>query len=199
MLSFEEENALSEGYQIVCGVDEAGRGCLCGPVSAGAVVLPRGLIHPDLNDSKKMTPKLREALYAWITENATAWAVGWASPAEIDELNILNAAMLAMRRAIENLPLRPDFALVDGNVIRDFPIPGRAVVGGDGRLPSIAAASVLAKVSRDRLCTELDLQYPEYGIAAHKGYCTAAHRAALMKYGAAPIYRKSFLKKILGE
>ncbi|MBQ7935958.1 MAG: ribonuclease HII, partial [Clostridia bacterium] len=138
-------------------------------------------------------------LFEEITAHAIAYSIGWGSVEEIDEQNILNAAMLAMRRAIEGLPIRADFALVDGNVVRDFPVPAVAIVGGDGVSPSVAAASILAKVSRDRLCEELDAQYPEYKIAVHKGYGTKVHREALLTYGPSPCHRKTFLKKILGE
>jgi ribonuclease HII len=194
-----EEEYRSKGYTAVCGVDEAGRGCLCGPVCAAAVILPQGWNHPALNDSKKLSPKKREELFEAITQNAVAYAVGWGSVEEIDEINILNAAMLAMRRAIESLPVKADFALVDGNIARDFPIPTQTIIGGDGCSPSIAAASILAKVSRDRLCEEMERDYPGYGIAGHKGYCTKVHREAILKLGPAPIHRKTFLKKILGE
>ncbi|MBQ3084533.1 MAG: ribonuclease HII [Clostridia bacterium] len=194
-----EEEARAAGFHTVCGVDEAGRGCLCGPVCAAAVILPAEWNHPLLNDSKKLTPKKRDLLFDEIKENAVAYAVGWGTVEEIDEINILNAAMLAMRRAIAGLPIAPDFALVDGNIARDFPIPAKPVIGGDGISPSIAAASILAKVSRDRLCEEMERDYPGYGIGAHKGYCTKVHREALLKLGAAPIHRKTFLKKILGE
>ncbi len=194
-----ENECRAAGYQVVCGVDEAGRGCLCGPVCAAAVVLPEGWNHPYLNDSKKLSPKKREALFDEITAHAVAYAIGWGSVEEIDEINILNAAMLAMRRAIGELPIQADFALVDGNIARDFPIPAKTVIGGDGCSPSIAAASILAKVSRDRLCDEMERDYPGYGIGVHKGYCTKVHREALLKLGPSPIHRKSFLKKILGE
>ncbi len=200
MLEFKYENkAAEQGYQAVCGVDEAGRGCLCGPVCAAAVILPEGWSHPALNDSKKLTPKKREELFTVITENALAYGIGWGSVEEIDEINILNAAMLAMRRAIAELPIQADYALVDGNIARDFPIPAEPIIGGDGISPSIAAASILAKVSRDRLCEEMERDHPGYGIGKHKGYCTKVHREALMELGPAPIHRKSFLKKILGE
>lgn len=200
MLEFKyEEKAKEKGFQAVCGVDEAGRGCLCGPVCAAAVILPEGWNHPALNDSKKLTPKKREELFSIITENALAYGIGWGSVEEIDEINILNAAMLAMRRAIGQLPVPADYALVDGNVARDFPIPAEPIIGGDGVSPSIAAASILAKVSRDRLCDEMERDYPGYGIGKHKGYCTKVHREAILALGPAPIHRKSFLKKILGE
>lgn len=194
-----EEQYRKKGYTAICGVDEAGRGCLCGPVCAAAVILPEGWKHPALNDSKKLSPKKREALFNEITGHALAYAIGWGSVEEIDEINILNAAMLAMRRAIEALPVKADFALVDGNIARDFPIPAQTIIGGDGVSPSIAAASILAKVSRDRLCAQMERDYPGYGIGQHKGYCTKAHREAILALGPAPIHRKTFLKKILGE
>ena len=194
-----EQQANARGFRAVCGVDEAGRGCLCGPVCAAAVILPEGWNHPLLNDSKKLTPKKREQLFEEITAHAVAYAVAWGSVEEIDEINILNAAMLAMRRAIAELPVAADYALVDGNIARDFPIPAQTVIGGDGISPSIAAASILAKVSRDRLCDEMERDYPGYGIGKHKGYCTKVHREAILALGPAPIHRKTFLKKILGE
>jgi len=200
MLKFDHENkAREKGYRAICGVDEAGRGCLCGPVCAAAVILPEGWSHPGLNDSKKLTPKKREELFAVITENALAYGIGWGSVEEIDEINILNAAMLAMRRAIDALPVKADYALVDGNIARDFTVPAETVIGGDGISPSIAAASILAKVSRDRLCDEMERDFPGYGIGKHKGYCTKVHREAILALGPAPIHRKTFLKKILGE
>jgi len=197
---WEIENSLyAEGYKMICGVDEAGRGPLAGPVCAAAVILPEGWSHPGLNDSKKLTPKKREELFAVITENALAYGIGWGSVEEIDEINILNAAMLAMRRAIDALPVKADYALVDGNIARDFTVPAETVIGGDGISPSIAAASILAKVSRDRLCDEMERDFPGYGIGKHKGYCTKVHREAILALGPAPIHRKTFLKKILGE
>ncbi len=189
-----EKDLQAQGYSVICGVDEAGRGPLCGPVVAGACILPNDFDCTGLNDSKKLTEKKREALYEIITENAIAWAVGMASPAEIDEINILNASMLAMRRAIEGLSVSADFALVDGNVTRNLPITAKAVVKGDATVASIAAASVLAKVTRDRLLVDLDRQYPQYGLARHKGYPTKDHMEAVRKYGVAPIYRKTFLR-----
>ncbi len=195
MPSFEyEEKRYSEGYTAVCGLDEAGRGPLCGPVVAAAVILPLGLEIEGLNDSKKLTEKKREALFDVIKEKAIAYAIAEASPAEIDEINILNASMLAMRRAVEALPIPADFALIDGNCSRGFEIPTETVVKGDAKSYSIAAASILAKVTRDRQCIELDRAYPEYGIAKHKGYPTKDHMDAVRKYGPAPIYRMSFLK-----
>ena len=195
MPSFEyEEKYYADGYSAVCGVDEAGRGPLCGPVVAAAVILPRGLEIEGLNDSKKLSEKKREALFDIIKEKAIAYAIAEASPEEIDEINILNASMLAMRRAIEALPTPADIALIDGNCSRGFSIPTETVVKGDAKSYSIAAASILAKVTRDHQCIELDREYPEYGIAKHKGYPTKDHMDAVRKYGVAPIYRRTFLK-----
>ena len=195
MPSFEyEEKHYAEGYQAICGCDEAGRGPLCGPVVAAAVILPLGLEIEGLNDSKKLTEKKREALFDVICEKAVAYAIAEASPEEIDEINILNASMLAMRRAVEALKVPADFALIDGNCSRGFNIPTETVVKGDAKSYSIAAASILAKVTRDRGCIELDRAYPEYGIAKHKGYPTKDHMDAVRAHGPAPIYRKSFLK-----
>ena len=189
-----EAHYREKGYTLICGVDEAGRGPLAGPVIAAACILPTDLVIAGLDDSKKLTEKKRERLYGEITEQALAWAVGMASPAEIDQINILNASMLAMRRAIEGLSLAPDFALIDGNVVRNLPVAAEAIVGGDAKVASIAAASVLAKVTRDRLCIEMDKEYPQYGFAKHKGYPTKEHREAVLQYGASPIHRKSFLR-----
>ena len=195
MPSFEfEEKHYTEGYTAVCGCDEAGRGPLCGPVVAAAVILPLGIEIEGLNDSKKLSEKKREQLFDVIKEKAVAYAIAEATPAEIDEINILNASMLAMRRAVEALSCPADFALIDGNCSRGFTIPTETVVKGDAKSYSIAAASILAKVTRDRQCLELDKEYPEYGIAKHKGYPTKDHMEAVKKYGVAPIYRKSFLK-----
>ncbi len=185
---------IGEGYSLVCGCDEAGRGPLCGPVVAAAVILPRDLEIEGLNDSKKLTEKRRERLFDIIKEKAVAYAICEASPAEIDEINILNASMLAMRRAIEALPTGADFALIDGNCTRGIPIPCEAIVGGDAKSASIAAASILAKVTRDRLCAEQDKLYPEYGIAKHKGYPTKVHMDAVREHGPSPIHRLTFLK-----
>ena len=184
----------AEGYTAVCGVDEAGRGPLCGPVVAAAVILPLDVEIEGLNDSKKLTEKKREKLFDIIKEKAVAYAIAEATPSEIDELNILNASMLAMRRAIAALPYPADFALIDGNCKRDIPIPAETVVKGDALSASIAAASILAKVTRDRGCIELDAEYPEYGIAKHKGYPTKDHMDAVRRLGPTPIYRMSFLK-----
>jgi len=195
MPSFEYENAAYDrGYVAVCGCDEAGRGPLCGPVVAAAVILPRDEVIEGLNDSKKLTEKRREALFDVIRDRAVAYAIAEASPAEIDEINILNASMLAMRRAVEALSVKADYALIDGNCSRGFEIATETVVKGDAKSASIAAASILAKVTRDRQCAELDKLYPEYGIAKHKGYPTKEHMDAVREHGPSPIHRKSFLK-----
>lgn len=195
MPSFEfEDKWRAEGFTNVCGCDEAGRGPLCGPVVAAAVILPEGEIIEGLNDSKKLSEKKREALFDIIKEKAIAYAIAEATPAEIDEINILNASMLAMRRAVEALTVKADVALIDGNCSRGFKIPTETVVKGDSRSYSIAAASILAKVTRDRQCEELDKLYPEYGIAKHKGYPTKDHMEAVRVHGVAPIYRRTFLK-----
>ena len=195
MLEYTYENeALKKGYKLVCGVDEAGRGPLMGPVCAAAVILPFGLVIEGLNDSKKLSEKKREALFDIITQNAVAYGIGFASVVEIDKINILNAAMLAMNRAIEKLTPKADYAIIDGNCKRSIKIPCETLVGGDAKCPSVAAASILAKVSRDRLCYELDKQYPQYGFAKHKGYGTKDHIAALFEYGPCECHRKTFLK-----
>lgn len=189
-----EIEKMNMGYTAVCGCDEAGRGPLCGPVVAAAVILSPDVVIEGLNDSKKLTEKKREALFDVIKEKAVAYAIAEATPEEIDEINILNASMLAMRRAVEALPVKADFALIDGNCSRGFTIPTETVVKGDAISASIAAASILAKVTRDRGCIELDRLYPEYGIAKHKGYPTKDHMAAVIEHGPSPIHRKSFLK-----
>lgn len=194
MLTWEFEEAYRETHPVICGVDEAGRGPLAGPVVAAAVILPEGYIPEGLNDSKKVSPKKRDKLFDEIREKAVAFGIGMASPAEIDEINILNAAMLAMRRAIEAMDITPDMALVDGNVVRNFPVEAVPVVGGDAKSPSIAAASILAKVTRDRMCIDMDAEYPAYGFAVHKGYPTKAHMDAVRAHGPSPIHRKTFLK-----
>lgn len=195
MLDYTLEKELhDQGYSLVCGVDEAGRGPLCGPVFAAACILPDGLVLEGLNDSKKLTPKKREKLFDLICENAIAYCIASASVEEIDELNILEADLLAMRRAIDGLSQKADFALIDGNIARDFQIPAKAIIGGDAKSPSIAAASILAKVARDRDCITLDEQYPQYGIAKHKGYGTKQHMDALRTYGPSPIHRKQFIR-----
>ena len=189
-----EQELISSGYLSICGVDEAGRGPLSGPVVAAACILPIGLEIPMLNDSKKLTPKRRDLLFDEIREKAVAYSIAMASPEEIDSINILNATMLAMRRAIEGLSIPADFALIDGNCAREIPVPCKTVVSGDAISASISAASILAKVTRDRLCLEDDEHYPEYGFAKHKGYGTKLHMDALRKLGPCPIHRRSFLK-----
>ena len=195
-----EREQWENGVQTVCGVDEAGAGPLMGPVYAAAVILPREADIPGLNDSKKLTEKKREALYEIITAQAAAWSVARVEAAEIDEMDILNARMLAMQKALDGLTLRPDLALIDGN--RDhgsryaIELPHRLIVGGDGKSASIAAASILAKVSRDRyVSTELDAKYPQYQFAKHKGYGTKLHYEMLDQYGPCPEHRRTFLKK----
>lgn len=196
-----ENGFYEKGIRVICGTDEAGRGPLCGNVVAGACILPAGIDLPYLNDSKKLTEKRRDVLYELITKNAVSWAVAEATPAEIDEYNILNASQLAMRRAVAKLSPTPELVLVDGNVARDFTVPAVTLVGGDALSPSVAAASILAKVTRDRQLTELDKRYPTLGLAKHKGYPTKAHYAALKDYiaenGEIPdIYRLCFLKNL---
>lgn len=178
---------------VVIGTDEAGRGPLAGPVVAGACILPEGYIPEGLDDSKKLSEKKREALYDEITSHALFWGVGMSSAEEIDEINILNASLLAMRRAIADAGGNPDVILVDGNVDRGFDREAHAIVGGDAQSPSIAAASIIAKVSRDRLMVGLDAKYPEYGFAKHKGYPTKAHKLAVFEHGPCPEHRRSFL------
>lgn len=196
MLEYTLEKELYEqGYQFVCGVDEAGRGPLCGPVVAAAVILPCGLYIEGLNDSKKLTEKKREKLFDIICDSAIAYSIEQGSVDEINNTNILEATMNAMRRAINNLSVKADFALVDGNIVRDFPISARPVIHGDAISPSIAAASILAKVTRDRLCLEMDKQFPQYNIAKHKGYGTREHMELLRLHGAEPtIYRQKFIR-----
>lgn len=196
---WEIENSLyAEGYQAVCGVDEAGRGPLAGPVCAAAVILPKGLEIPGLNDSKKLTDKKRRELMPVIKEQAIAYGIGFASETEIDEINILQATYLAMERALRQLEGKADFALIDGNRAKDFGIPVRTIVKGDSLSASIAAASVLAKVTRDDVMLELAKEYPEYGFEIHKGYGTKAHYDALRTHGHCKIHRLSFLKKFYG-
>ena len=180
--------------RIEAGCDEAGRGCLAGPVCAAAVILPKGYENAMLNDSKKLTAKQRSDLRQTIEQDALAWAVAFVDNNEIDEINILNASMLAMRRAVEMLPIKADFALIDGNCSRGFNIPTETVVKGDSKSYSIAAASILAKVTRDRQCAELDREYPMYGIAKNKGYGSKAHMDALREHGPAPIHRTKFIR-----
>ena len=182
---------------LVCGVDEAGRGPLCGPVCAGAVILPRDLVIEGVNDSKKLSEKKREELFDIIKEKALYYGVGFASPEEIDELNILNATMLAMNRAVENCGVKPDMLIIDGNCNKGINYDSVTVVKGDAKSMSIACASILAKVTRDRLMTQLAKEYPVYQLEKHKGYPTTLHISLVREYGPCEIYRKSFLKKIL--
>ena len=190
---------LAEKPQYICGVDEAGRGPLCGPVAAAAVIMPEGLIIDGVDDSKKLSEKKREELYDIIVKNAISYSVVFEDEKTIDEINILNATMLAMEKAINSLNPKADFALIDGNRSKGITIPNRTVVKGDSLSHSIACASILAKVTRDRLLIEYDEKYPLYGFKAHKGYGTKAHYEAIEKYGILPTHRKSFLKKILNE
>ena len=188
-----ERELHKEGVGLICGVDEAGRGPLAGPVCAAAVILPPEAELPGLNDSKKLSEKKREQLFPEIQRLALAWSVAFASVEEIEERNILGATMLAMNRAISGLSLKPELALIDGNRNQEIQVPSRCVVHGDARCASIAAASILAKVSRDRLMVELAREYPQYGFDRHKGYGTRAHYAALREYGPCPAHRPSFL------
>ena len=189
----------SLGLNVICGVDEAGRGPLAGPVCAAAVILPEHLQIPGLTDSKKLTDKKRRELFPVIQQQAIAYGIRLASEAEIDEINILQATFLAMGRAMDQLSIRPEIALIDGNRETDFGLPVKTVVKGDSLSANIAAASVLAKVTRDNIMVELAQQYPEYGFEIHKGYGTKAHYEALRTYGPSPIHRRSFLKKFYGE
>ena len=194
IFSFEKE--LVEGVWPFCGVDEAGRGPLAGPVCAAAVILPEDCVIEGLNDSKKLTERRREILYDQIIENAVSFGIAFASVEEIEEINILRAALLAMHRAVEQLDPVPTLALVDGNQKPELSVPTVCVVGGDGKCASIAAASVLAKVTRDRLMLQYAEEYPQYGFERHKGYATRAHYDALREYGPCPIHRPSFLRKM---
>ena len=197
---WEIENSLyCDDITVICGVDEAGRGPLAGPVCAAAVILPRGLELPGLNDSKKLTDKKRRELYPIIKEQAIAYGIAFATEQEIDELNILQATFLAMQRAIDQLEGKADLALIDGNREKDFGLPVKTIVKGDSRSANIAAASVLAKVTRDDLMEEMAKQYPQYGFEIHKGYGTKAHYAALTEHGPSPIHRMTFLRKFYGE
>ena len=197
---WEIENSLySNGFKVICGVDEAGRGPLAGPVCAAAVILPKGLVIPGLTDSKKLTDKKRRELFPIIKEQAIAYGIGLASHEEIDEINILQATYLAMERALAQLTVKPDIAMIDGNRAKDFGLPVRTVVKGDSLSMNIAAASILAKVTRDDLMLEMAEKYPEYAFEVHKGYGTKAHYEALRQHGASAIHRKTFLKKFYGE
>ncbi|MGN1130849.1 MAG: ribonuclease HII [Ruminococcus sp.] len=192
-----EKSAQEKGFKYICGVDEAGRGPLAGPVCAAAVILPDNMIIDGVNDSKKLTEKKREMLFDVIKEKALAYSIAFATVEEIEKLNILNATMLAMKRAVEGLEIKADYAMIDGNRLPPIDIPCEYIVKGDAKSMSIAAASILAKVSRDRLCYEYAEKYPEYGFDKHKGYGTKLHTEAILNYGPCEIHRRSFLKKIL--
>ncbi len=200
LMEQEERLVRSElGVTLIAGVDEAGRGPLAGPVYAAAVILPEGCIIESLNDSKKLSEKKREELFDVITDKAIAWNVQAVDEKVIDEINILNATFLAMNNAVNALTVKPEFVFVDGNRIKDMLYPHKTIVKGDAKSINIAAASILAKVSRDRFVCEISQKYPEYDFASHKGYGTKAHVEAILKYGPCEIHRRSFLKKILGE
>lgn len=194
-----ENTAYADGYEIVCGVDEAGRGPLAGPVYAAAVILPKGHIIEGVNDSKKLSEKKRDELFDKVIDECVAYSVGIATEQEIDEINILQATFLAMRRAVEGLNVKPDIALIDGNKTPGLDIEQRAIVKGDGKSANIAAASIIAKVSRDRYMLEMVAKYPEYQFEKHKGYGTKLHYEMLEKYGVSPIHRKTFLKKFFEQ
>lgn len=193
-----EQSCFDEGVTLICGVDEAGRGPLAGPVCAAAVILPPNIDIPGLNDSKKLSDKRRRELYPVIMEQAVAYGIGLADHQEIDEINILQATYLAMERAIQALKVKPELALIDGNRAKDFGIPVKTIVHGDSLSASIAAASVLAKVTRDDLMLKMAEEYPQYGFDIHKGYGTKAHYEALRKHGPCSIHRMTFLKKFYG-
>ena len=194
-----ENGYFQDGVQYICGVDEAGRGPLAGPVCAAAVILPANIEIPGLNDSKKLSDKRRRELMPVIKECALAYGIAFATEEEIDSINILQATFLAMERAISQLSIKPGLALIDGNREKDFDIPVKTVIHGDSLSASIAAASVLAKVTRDDLMMEMAEKYPQYGFDIHKGYGTKAHYDALMQHGPCPIHRTTFLKKLYGE
>lgn len=195
-LEFEQE-AINKGYHRVCGVDEAGRGPLVGPVCAAAVILPENTIIEGVNDSKKLSEKKREALFEVIKAEAVSYSIAYASVEEIESMNILNATMLAMKRAVEGLDVKADYAMIDGNRLPDLCIDSECIIKGDAKSMSIACASILAKVSRDRLLYKYAEEYPMYGFDKHKGYGTKAHTAAIKEFGPCPYHRMSFLKKIL--
>ena len=200
MLNWDLERELQEkGYKIICGCDEAGRGPLAGDVAAAACILPVGIEIKGLDDSKKLSEKKREQLFSVIQEAAVCCAVATCTVEEIEKYNILECALLAMRRAVEKLDVNPDFILVDGNVNKGFITPSKAIIGGDAKSPNIAAASILAKVTRDRMCYELHEKYPQYNFAKHKGYATKEHREAILKYGPCPEHRSLFLRKLLNK
>lgn len=191
-----ENSAKSRGYKIICGIDEAGRGPLAGPVCAAAVILDENNVPQGLNDSKKLSEKKREALYDEIIKSAVSYGIAMADPREIDELNILQATFLAMRRAVDNLDVKPDIALIDGNAKPGLSIEQETIVKGDALSPSIAAASILAKVTRDRYMLELDKKYPQYCFAKHKGYPTVLHYQMIKEHGISEVHRLTFLKKM---
>lgn len=193
-----EDGFINQGLGVICGVDEAGRGPLAGPVCAAAVILPKHLEIPGLTDSKKLSDKRRRELFPEIQRQALAYGIGFASEKEIDEINILQATFLAMERALAQLCITPELALIDGNREKDFGIPVKTVIKGDSLSANIAAASILAKVSRDDLMLEMAREYPQYGFEVHKGYGTKAHYDALRLYGPCPIHRQTFLKKFYG-
>ena len=193
-----EDGFINQGLGVICGVDEAGRGPLAGPVCAAAVILPKHLEIPGLTDSKKLSDKRRRELFPEIQRQALAYGIGFASEKEIDEINILQATFLAMERALAQLSITPELALIDGNREKDFGIPVKTVIKGDSLSANIAAASILAKVSRDDLMLEMAREYPQYGFEVHKGYGTKAHYDALRLYGPCPIHRQTFLKKFYG-
>ena len=194
-----ENNAHNEGYLVVCGVDEAGRGPLAGPVFAGAVILPENYTHEILNDSKKLSEKKRDLVYDDIIRDAISWSVGIATEQEIDDINILNATFLAMKRAVNGLNIKPDLAFIDGNRYANTGVKEITIVKGDSKCMSVAAASIIAKVSRDRFMQEVDKQYPQYQFSKHKGYGTKLHYEMIEQYGISPVHRKTFLKNIIGK
>ena len=194
-----EDTLYAQDIQLICGVDEAGRGPLAGPVCAAAVILPPHLEIPGLDDSKKLSDRRRRELMPVIKEQAVAYGLGFASHEEIDEINILQATFLAMERALAQLPIKPEFALIDGNQEKDFGLPVKTVVKGDSLSANIAAASILAKVTRDDFMEQVAQEYPQYQFQVHKGYGTKAHYAALTEYGPSPIHRITFLKKFYGQ
>ncbi len=200
MLDFSYEiEAHENGYNVVCGVDEAGRGPLAGPVFAAAVILPENYTHEILNDSKKLSEKKRDLVYDDIIRDAICWSVGIADEKEIDDMNILNATFLAMKRAVDGLKLKPDLAYIDGNQYPKTGVKEITIIKGDSKCMSVAAASIIAKVSRDRFMLEIAEKYPEYQFSKHKGYGTKLHYEMIEKYGVSPVHRRTFLKKILGE
>ena len=194
-----EDSLYSEGYEYICGIDEAGRGPLCGPVVAAAVILPKDKYIEGVNDSKKLSPKKREKLYDDIKKEAISVGIGIVDVDIIEEINILNATKLAMIKAVKDLKIKPDYLLIDGNQLIDIDIEKQTVVSGDAKSESIAAASIIAKVTRDRMLVNFDKLYPEYGFAKHKGYGTKMHIEAIKKYGLTPIHRKSFCKNLLNK